>query len=109
MMMAKLRPELTQWLNDGVYPHLSHTQIFGDLVGFTVANPGPAGMRMAPGADGKAVFTGCRGVRWVNANRAGEPLAGSDTCGFKSTGMRTGPSHGLPNSRGLTPDRMGNP
>ena len=39
-MMAKLRPKLTQWLNNWVYPHLSHTQIFGDLVGFTVSQSG---------------------------------------------------------------------
>ena len=38
--VAKLSPELAEWLNHTVYPKLSHEIVFGDLVNFTLAQSG---------------------------------------------------------------------
>ena len=61
MVMAKLQPDLAQWLNDRVYPHLSHIQIFGDLVGFTAAQSGASWYAHCPRCGRRGSFYMVRG------------------------------------------------
>ena len=120
MMMAKLRPELTQWLNDGVYPHLSHTQIFGDLVGFTVAQSGASWYAHGPRCGRKGRVYRLPGRQVGQCKSCGRTIGWFGYLRFQEhgdedraitriaqlAGIDTGPD-GEPRNRGISRDTLG--
>ena len=56
LKMAKLSTGLTSWLNESVYPQLSHQMIFGELPGFTLAQSGASWYADCPYCHRKGAF-----------------------------------------------------